>query len=344
MWFIGLNQALAGDLVVDAPKPKPLPRRLQAFEARALAEYRAGRPAIPPLAALAVTALTVSCTWALLVYLWNARRPAARPRWPAGRGASGPRLARRVASTVLVGTPAERAGYFFALQTLGRSPQHRAALAVGAAVGLAMASISLAQASRYPGGTLSIALLATQTLFVACLLAAAEHATRLPAHLASIWSVQLAWGHDPRPYETGVKRGILAGIALPPLVVFFGIHLAFLDPWRALAHFLIGALAAAIALELRGRLAHTLPFLTPYVPGSRMKLAPFWLAATLLTGQILGAVEASALQSLGGVVRLVLVLVVIAGTLAWLNTRGALRGDELDVFDAQLDEATQLRL
>ena len=344
MWFIGLNQALAGDLVAGVPPPKPLPRRLQVFEAKALAQYRAGRPAVAPLASMALTALGLSGTTALLVYLWNARRPAARPRTPARRGAVRAGLATRVATAVLVRTPAERAGYFFALQTLGRSPQHRAALAVGSAVGLAMAAISLAQASRYPAGTLSIALLATQTLFVACLLAAAEHATRLPAHLASIWSVQLAWGRDPRPYESGVKRAILAGVALPALVVFFAIHLAFLDPLRAFAHLVIGVLAAAVALELRGRLAHTLPFLTAYAPGSRMKLAPFWLGATILSGQILGALESQALQSPTGVVKLVLILGMLAGALAWLNTRGTLRGDELDAFEAQLDEATQLHL
>src|SRR4029078_8068116 len=103
----------------------------------------------------------------------------------------------------------------------------------GSAVGLAMAAISLAQASRYPAGTLSIALLATQTLFVACLLAAAEHATRLPAHLASIWSVQLAWGRDPRPYETGVKRAILAGVALAALGGFLAIPPGLPDTLRA---------------------------------------------------------------------------------------------------------------
>ena len=344
MWFVGLHQALAGDLVVNVVPRKPLPRRLAVVEAKALALYRAGQPASAPLASIALTALGGSCVTAMLVYLWNARRPAAKARTPARRRAPHPGLATRVATSLIARTPAARAGFFFTLQTLGRSPQHRAALAVGTAVGLAMATISLGHAGRAASGSLPIALLATQTLFVACLLAAAEHATRLPAHLASGWSVQLAWGLDPRAYVTGVKRGIAVGVALPALLVLAVVHLAFLDPARALAHFVIGGLAAIVAIEARGLAPHTLPFLTPYVAGGRIKLAPLWIGMVVISANVLGAIEASALRSVSGTLELIAVLALMGAALSWFNTKGELRGDELDAFQAQLDEATQLRL
>jgi hypothetical protein len=345
MWFIGLHQALAGDIVVDVAPPKPLPRRLALREVEALALYRRGQPASGPLAAIALTVLAVSCATALVTYLWNARRPAAKPRTPARRRRARPRLTTRLATTLIVRTPAARAGFFFTLHTLGRSPQHRASLAVGAAVGLAMATISLGHATLdLTSHGLPITLLATQTLFVACLLAAAEHATRLPANLAAGWSVQLAWGRDPRPYETGVKRGIAVGVALPALVVLGVVHLAFLDPARTLAHFAVGGLAVAAAIEARGLAPHTLPFLTPYVAGGRMKLAPFWLGLVIICAEALGAIESSALASLDGTVKLIVTLGVVCALFSWVNGRGKLRGDELDGFQAQLDEATQLRL
>ena len=344
MWFLGLHQALAGDLVVDVAPPRPLPRRLREEEARALTVYRAGQPASGPLASIGLFALTASCATALLAYLWNARRPAARPRTPTRRRTALEQLATRLACRTIATAPAARAGFFFTLQTLGRSPQHRAALAVGAAVGLSMAAITLGHVTRHGIDGLSRPLLAAQTLFIACLLVGAEHAMRLPAHLPSGWSVQLAWGGDPREYEAGVRRGLMVGIVLPALVVLFAVHLAFLDAGRALAHGVIGGLAAAVAIEARARVSHTLPFLTAYVSGGRIKLAPFWFGLVVVSAQVLGAIEAQALASVAGTLKLIVVLAAAAAGLAWLNGRGAPRGDELDAFTAPLDEATQLKL
>jgi hypothetical protein len=343
MWFIGLHQALAGDFIVNTPPRRPLPPQLAVKEAQALALYRAGQPASAPLAAIALAVLGGSCATALLAYLWNARRPAARPRTPARRAAP-TRLRTRLATALVARTPAVRAGFFFTLQTLGRSPRHRAALAVGAAFGLAMATISFGNTTRIGGGGLSIALLGAQTLFVACVLAAAEHATRLPAHLAAGWSVQLAWNGDPRRYESGVRRGIAVGLVLPALLMLAVVHLAFLDAAPTLAHLVVGGLAAIVAMEARCLAPHTLPFLTPYGAGGRIKLAPFWFGLLIIGAQALGAIESLALASLGGTLRLIATLAVLAAALSWLNTRGELRGDELDAFLAQLDEATQLRL
>ena len=99
-----------------------------------------------------------------------------------------------------------------------------------------------------------------------------------------------------------------------------------------------------MAIEARGLAPHTLPFLTPDVAGGRMKLAPFWFGLIVISAQALGAIESAALASVGGTLKLVATLAMLAAALSWLNTRGELRGDELDAFQAQLDEATQLRL
>ena len=107
----------------------------------------------------------------------------------------------------------------------------------------------------------------------------------------------------------------------------------------------MGLLVLLIALEARFLAEHPLPFLTAYVAGNRLKLAPFWFMAAIVAAEALSAIEAAALRSASGAVLLLAVLVLGWQALAWQSRRvSAPREDDLDLFQAPLDEATQLKL
>lgn len=344
MWFVGLHQAIAGPVILDLPGP-PLPRRLQEVEAWAAARHRRTEAGASTLGLFAPIGLAGAFGVALAAFLWNARRPAARPRTPRRPGRTRPSPFTRLAASTIARAPAIQAGFFFTLRTLSRSVPHRAALAVAAAVGLAVATIGLGRALRLPPGTEPRALLGTQTLLIACLVAGVDQAMRLPAQLPASWNVRLAWPGDARGYVTGVKRAVVVGIGVPVLALLLVAHLMLLAPADALAHYAVGLLLLLIALEARFVADHPLPFLTPYVTGSRIKGAPLWFMAAVVAAEGLSAIEAAALRSPIGSATLFAALIASWQALGWRGRRtSAPRDDDLDLFQAQLDEATRLRL
>ena len=298
MWFVGLHQVLAGRVVVDIPA-KPMPTRVQAVEDRSAALFDRAQPGAAPLARTALAALVASFAVAVAAFLWNARRPAARARTPQRGGVPRRSLWVQVVTATVARTPAVQAGFFFALRTLGRSVPHRAALAVASAFGLAVATIGFGRAMRAPAGDAAVqALLWTQTMFLACLLAGCEQAMRLPAHLPASWSLKLAWPGDARGYVDGVKRAMVVGVGTPALALLLLAQLWFLPPRMALAHFAVGLLVLLIAIEARFIAEHPLPFLTSYVAGSRVKVAPIWLGAAMFVSA--GPVEDRVARPGGG--------------------------------------------
>jgi hypothetical protein len=345
MWFVGLHQVLAGRVVVDIPA-KPMPKRVQAVEDRSAALFDRAQPGAAPLARTALMAVVTSFAVAVAAFLWNARRPAARARTPQRGGVPRRPLWARVVTATVARTPAVQAGFFFALRTLGRSVPHRAALAVASAFGLAVATIGFGRAVRAPAGDEAVlAILWTQTMFLASLLAGCEQAMRLPAHLPAAWSLRLAWPGDARGYVDGVKRAMIAGVGTPALALLLLAQLWFLPPRMALAHFAVGLLVVLIAIEARFIAEHPLPFLTSYVAGSRVKVAPIWLGAAMFVSLVLSRIEWLALAGTRSTIVLLAVLGAFWALLAWIgHRRGAPREDDLDLFQAQLDEATQLKL
>jgi hypothetical protein len=345
LWFVGVHEVLAGTVIVDVEGP-PLPRLLREHEALSARLHQRARAGAPPLALRGLAAILVSVSLAAGAFLWNARRPAARPRTPRRGGVPRPSPFVRAVTATVARRPAVQAGFFFAMRTLGRSVPHRAALAVAAAFGLAVATIGFGRAMRAPAGGAPIqALLGTQTLFVACLLAGCEQAMRLPAHLPASWSLKLAWPGDARGYVQGVKRAVVVGVGIPALTLLLLAHLWFVPSPLALAHFGVGVLLLLIAVEGRFIAEHPLPFLTSYVAGQRIKQAPIWFGAAVFVSAVLSAIEAAALATATGTAWLLGVLAAVWLALAWTGRRsGAPREDDLDVFQAQLDEATQLKL
>lgn len=344
MWFVGLHQVIAGSVILDLPGP-PLPRRLQVDEAWAAARYRRAQAGAPALGLLAPIGLIGAFAVALGAFLWNARRPAARPRTPRRAGRARPPLFTRLVTATIARAPAVQAGFFFTLRTLSRSAPHRAALAVAAAFGLAVATIGFGRAMSLPPGTEPRALLGTQTLLIACLLAGVEQTMRLPAHLPASWNVKVAWPGDARGYLAGVKQAVTVALGVPVLAVLLVAQLTLLAPAVALTHYAIGLLLLLIALEARFLASHPLPFLTPYVAGSRLKAAPLWFGAAIVAAETVSVIETVAFRSLLGSVTLLAALIVSWQALAWRGRHtSAPRGDDLDPFQAQLDNATTLEL
>jgi hypothetical protein len=70
-----------------------------------------------------------------------------------------------------------------------------------------------------------------------------------------------------------------------------------------------------------------------------------WFVAAVVGAELVSAIEAVALRSASGRVILLGTLVASWQALAWLGHRAsAPREDDLDLFQAQLDEATTLKL
>ncbi|MEO5822653.1 MAG: hypothetical protein ABIT71_19265 [Vicinamibacteraceae bacterium] len=345
MWFVSLHQMLAGTVIVDLRGP-PLPRRLRVEEDRAAERHQRAQAGAGPLAAVAPVGVAGSFAVALVAFLWNARRPAARARTPRRGARQGATPFAWLMTATIARTPAVQAGFFFTLRTLARSVPHRAALAVAAAFGLALATIGVGRALRLaPGTGLPQVLLGTQTLLIACLLAGVEQAMRLPAHLPASWSVRLSWPGDARGFIAGVKRAVVVGLGVPVFGLLLIADLTLLTPVQAIAHYAVGILLLLIALEARFLAEHPLPFLTAYSAGSRIKAAPLWFLAALIAGAIVSAIEAAALRSVVGTITLIVVLTMGWRALVWHWQRtGAPREDDLDLFQPQLDEATTLKL
>jgi hypothetical protein len=344
MWFVGLHQALAGDVIVELKGRRDPPRRLQEIDARGAAWHRAARRGAPPFVRRAVLAVTTAVGLALAAFLWNARRPPARPRAPR-RGGAPRRWPSGLAGATVARSPAVHAGFAFALRTLTRSTPHRAALAVGLAFGLALATLGYGQAFHAAAThQSSFAVYMTQTLLLGCLLSGCDQAMRLPAHLPASWAVQLAWPGDPRGYVSGVERALLIAVVLPALVVAGVVHVGLLGLPRAAAHLVAGLLLAGIVIEARLLASPALPFLTPYGAGGRLKVAPIAFVGLVVVSAILAAIEGGAIEGgAGSAIVLLGLLAAVWAILARLR-HAPPRGDELDAFQASLDEATQLRL
>lgn len=317
LWFLGVNETLAGHLVAETPIVPP-PRYLlvnvwQQGDRAARTMYRALQPSFAALGRRAWLSSLLVIAVALATFLWTNRR---LPDRTAGVPAASRirTVIRHVVERSTESDPETQAGFFFGLQTLTRSAPHRTVLAIAAAVGLTHALMVLAQSDgRAPDiQSTPLGMLAISTLLLLSLLGGVRYAVAVPAEPAANWTIRLAWLGDERRYLAGVKRaGLIASAML--LVLLLPVHVAVLGAAVAIVHSLLGMLFAAVALDALFLSYRKLPFACGYVPIENPKVMwPAAFAGLLFVSYGFAAVERRAIQTVAGAIGLGATLVAIA--------------------------------
>lgn len=286
LWFLGLHERIAGGVELGVTEAH-VPRWFVAVNARQEAHYRIVAPSLTALAPVAWLATAGAAGLAAMLLLVNAGR---------SRGVvTSPRRGRRawlgrVAARTLR-HPVERAGCLLAWQALTRSPPHRLALAVSAAVAVAATVWLISGVEPRPMESIDAAplrLLAVQLVVLVAMVIGAAHARRLPADPAATWGFRLAWPNRHAAWEAGVGRAMAGLSVVPALVVLLPLH-GWLLGWRIAAeHAAYGVLLAALLLEASRFGVAGLSLMAPYAPDGNLKtLAPVYgltiAAAVVLT-------------------------------------------------------------
>jgi len=298
VWFVGLHEALAGELVAGLPRGA-LPGPLAVQEDRALLRYREIAASIRPLAWRAIAALTTSLSIAIAAFFWNSRR---LPLPPVGTRAvryRGPGLFARVVTLFLARRPATQAGFFFTLQCVFRSGPHRVVMAGCTAVSIALSTVFLAAGSRSPASDLwsvPLYVFSTQTIALAVLLAGFRHVMRLPADIHANRLFRLAWVADGGRFLAGVRRGAVVAVVLPAILLLLPPYLFLLGTPLALMHALSGLLLGVALIALMTLRPNQLPFVAGYAPAPDLNtVGPVVLIGGLIAVSIFSRIERFAL-------------------------------------------------
>ena len=301
LWFVGLQESLAGDMVAGLPSPA-LPDRFRLQEERAMDRYREASSIVRPLAWRAVAAVTVTLSLAIAAFFWNSRQlPLPLVGNRSGRS-HGPGLLARAWMLTVARHPAVQAGFFFTLQCLFRSGPHRVVMAACTAVSLSLATVFLAAGSRSAANDLADVpgyVLSTQTIALVILLAGFRQATRLPADVTANRLFRLAWVADGNRFLAGVRRGALTGVVLPALILLLAPYVYLLGPRVALMHALTGFLLSAALVSLTTFKTTQLPFVATYAPAGDLNTrGPVLLIGGIVSISIFSAVERLALADI----------------------------------------------
>jgi hypothetical protein len=345
VWFVGLHDALAGDLVAGLP-PGALPPAVARQEDRALARYREVASHIRPLAWRAVTGLTLTLMGAIALFFWNSRQLPLPLVGNRGRRYGVISLVARAITVTLARRPATQAGFFFTLQCLFRSGPHRVVMAACTAVSIALATVFLAAATRSGGDVAGVPgyVFSTQMIALAVLLAGFRHATRLPADISANRLFRVAWVADSGRFLTGVRRGGLAGIVAPAIVLLLPPYIYLLGTRLALMLALTGFLASAALMAMMTFKTSQLPFVASYAPSSNLNtFGPVILVGGMIAVSIFSSIERFALANM----QTALILWGILIAIAVLPQLAAGRNEQLELpsaFDVPAGGATRLDL
>jgi hypothetical protein len=275
LWFVGLQEMMTGDILSTMPAGRRLPPRIAAADARAVELYANARRLFPGLAATAAIKLTAVTVIALVLFAWNNRRMVPPP--PAGATAGWLRRAFSATARLVIRQPETQASFFFTLQALLRSPQHRLSLAASLAFGVTASVFAVAVGSatrRAEAAAFTAGVLAIQPVLIGALLIGFRHAVRVPAELAANWAVQVAWAGNTRRHVAGAKAaGTLLFIVLPVLALV-PFYAALFTPRDAAGIALCGFAGGLAALEAMFLGYTKMPFACGYLPANLKTLAP----------------------------------------------------------------------
>jgi hypothetical protein len=315
VWFVGLQEALAGPLVADLPRGV-LPPAFAAQEDRAAARYREAAAWLRPLAWRAVAALTIALGVAVAAYFWNCR---SLPLPLVGHRAvryHGPRLLTRAMMLTTLRNPAMRAGFFFTVHCLFRSGPHRVVMAGCTAVSLALSTVLLGAGSRSPAADLwgiPVYVFATQTISLAVMLFGFVHVTRLPADVTANRLFRIAWIADGTRFVAGVRRAALIAIVLPVVLMLLP-PCAYLMGWRfAMMHALTGIVLGAALLTVLMFGSIQLPLVATYAPSDDLStVGPVVLIGGMIAALTFARIERFALADTQSAAMLWIVLALVA--------------------------------
>jgi hypothetical protein len=326
VWFVGLQDALVGQLVADLPRGET-PPRFALEDDRAAARYREAAAWLRPLGWRAMAAMTISLVVAVAAYFWNSRTlplPLVGHRAVRYRG---PDLLTRVMIFTTLRHPAMRAGFFFTLHCLFRSGPHRVVMAGCTAVSLALSTVLLGAGSRSPAADLwgiPVYVFATQTIALAIMLFGFTHATRLPADVAANRLFRIAWIADAPRYVTGVRRAAMTAVVLPVVLMLLAPSAYLMGGRLAMMHALTGVVLGAALLTVRMFGSTQLPFVATYAPSEVLTtVGPVALIGGMFAVLTFARIERFALADAQSAAILWMVLALVAvvpGLLAGRNT------------------------
>ena len=320
MWFLGVYESVAGGVIADLPRTEMTVRQTN-NDVSMSALYARRRPQFPELAQRATIAFTVTFAFAVLAYLWNARRlPAltagaassSRRRWRAGE---------RLANAFIVRDGTARAGFYFTLAAMWRSNTHRLTLACAAAAGFALALVALSNAEADRGAPPSIRLLVMQPFLYGALLVGFRHIIRVPAELRANWGFQLAWRERDRAFLSGVRRAALVALVVPAIAVLLPLFSFVLGTPNALLHAALGLAGAIVFLEALLVSYEKVPFTCTYLPSENMKaMAPIYALMFMVGAINFARMQVTAIAS-GDPTRLLMTLGILFVVLRVMSLR-----------------------
>lgn len=322
MWFLGLYEVMAGDILLEAPRTRLSPRQVRG-DAAALSAYKRHRPEFVELAQRAGIASVLAALLTAIAYMWNARKfPSASPaqwrrrRWGHGLWPGRLRIVRR---------QIDRAGYAFTLAAIWRSSLHRLTIACAGAAGVAAAVVTLSGLDLQDSagvGDVPTAVFAIQPMFYGALLVAFRHAVRVPAELRANWAFRLAWRDRDREFLTGVRLAALIGIVVPALAIVLPLFWLLLGLPLAIAHAALGFAGAMVVLEALLYSYDKVPFTCTYLPSENLRTFAIPYVVTFLIGaSTFAGMERAALQDPVAAVRTIGLLTVIYVGLRMVSLR-----------------------
>lgn len=312
MWFLGVYEMMAGDVLRHAPRAGLTPRKARA-DVAASAAYDRHRSRFAMLARRAGTVSLLTTVLTVLAYWWNSRRfPSAGPvrsrrrRWPGARAWT--RLA-------IIPEQTARAGYAFTLAAVWRSSLHRLTLACAGAAGVAVAVVTLSGVDvqdTLTAADIPTAVFAIQPMFYGVLLVAFRHVVRVPAELRANWAFRLAWRDREREFMAGVRLAALTGIVLPALAIVLPLFWFLLGLPAAIAHAALGFAGAMVILEALFLSYDKVPFTCTYLPSENLKTFGIpYVVIFLIGASTFAGMERAALQDPAAAVRTIVLLTVI---------------------------------
>ena len=312
MWFLGVYEMMAGDILLQAPRNRLTPRKARA-DLAASAAYDRHRTRFAMLARRAGTVALLTTALTVLAYWWNSRRfPSAGPLRARRRRWRGAREWTRLA---IIPGQTSRAGYAFTLAAVWRSSLHRLTIACAGAAGVAVAVVTLSGVDvqdTVTAADIPTAVFAIQPMFYGALLVAFRHVVRVPAELRANWAFRLAWRDREREFMAGVRLAALTGIVLPALAIVLPLFWFLLGLPAAIAHAALGCAGAMVVLEALFLSYDKVPFTCTYLPSENLKTfgIPYFVIF-LIGASTFAGMERAALQDPAAAVRTIGLLTVI---------------------------------